>query len=313
MAKQIKEYILLPNNEQGRISFAVFLLIISLLFSMQWRDLGTVYICVFPDLELFLKSFPLRKITQGLFLLFSIAIIFSYKKYLFSTLTGFLLIVCIFLSDLLYSFNLAAAAIFLIIMGLSGGKSKYIAIQLAIIYFGAFLDKIYLKSWVSGGFIDSFFENQVIFKELLKLFSKEFLVWLFTILAIATEFILCVSFLFKRTRIYGIVIGLLFHFFTTIFMEQFFGIFLVVILVVYYSLTPDTANQIGKHKRPSFIYNKVMFTFFVALLSINTELMTLEFKQLILFLFVLILVPSSFKDVFKLSKYFNSNKNILSE
>jgi len=172
------------------------------------------FILVFDQISsplLFLRTLEI------LFLIFSISLIFNNHVRLSCLALGLVLLISIFASRLLFSNTRFFYASFLILIGLhdKGWRQPFfLRWQVAIVYFGAGLNKLLNMDWRSGQYFE-FWTQQLLhlewYKQLADFFPEmalsQFMCWLTIIIELA----LAVGFLVHRLHSLAIGLGIFFH------------------------------------------------------------------------------------------------------
>lgn len=241
-----------PKPDDNFIFFGK-LIIIAIYSSGLIKKLGYTDLPLMSVFQNNLSSETYFYIWQSLFLLSSILIFFNIKAKSLLILNGVLLIIALMMSELYYSNNIFFAACMLITLSISSKKFNLVPVQLSIVYFGAFIDKLYYKEWRNGDFMTAFFQNNNRVDFLSEYIDKHFLIMSMTYSTLVIEFLLAIFILIPKTRKLTLLLGLLFHFSTIIFMNKFFGIFIVTILISYYSILKTSINFNEKLKIKNLI------------------------------------------------------------
>lgn len=233
-------YINKPSN--NNFLFFGKLVIISIYASTIINILGYTELPLLSVFENDLNYTIPFKIWQFLFLLSSFFIFLNQKPKLFLFTSGILLVLALLMNELIYSNNLFFAGCMLITFSLSSKCFNLVPIQLSILYFGAFIDKFYYKHWRNGDFMTAFFENNQLIESLKPLIDSHSLIMTMTYSTLIIEFILALLILIPKTRTLCLILGLCFHFSTIFFMHSFFGLFIIILLIAYYSLVNTSIN-----------------------------------------------------------------------
>ena len=234
----------LEIGKKSNDNFVFFgkLLIIAIYSSTTIKKLGHVDL---PFLDIFQNNIDSNIyffVWQILFLSSSILIFLNIKPKGFLFINGLLLIVSLLMNEFTYSNNIFFCGCMLISLSISNKSFSFIPIQLSILYFGAFIDKLLFEQWRNGDFMIAYFQNDNLFTLLNRHIETHSLLYTLTYSSIIIECLLAILVLIPKARTIFIILGLSFHFSTTIFMNSFFGMFIVAILISYYALVKTTMD-----------------------------------------------------------------------
>jgi|GEM_PF-6261548 len=218
------------------------LVILAVYFSGIISKLGYADLPLISIFEHNLPSSTYFIIWQILFAASSLAVFLNWKTREFLLTNGLLLILAILMNELCYSNNLVFAACLLITFSVSNRFYNWVPIQLSIVYFGAFIDKLWFEQWRNGDFMTAYFPHNRILVHLQPIFSYHFSIMAMTYSTLVIELLLAILILIPKIRKYCLLLGLCFHFSTIVFMHNFFGIYIVAILISYLSLINTTIN-----------------------------------------------------------------------
>ena len=210
--------------------------------------LATGHVTTLPDPFLpFLSVFDrigdperFRTALQVLFLAGSVALLLNRRVRLASFVVGMTILVGIASSRIYWANNTFFMGAVLTLIGLYTSQRSVwlLRIQVAMIYFGAGLNKVLDPDWVSG----QFFENWAVanlqhdlYIGVAALLPPMALAKLMCWGTIATEFSLFVGFAWRRMWVFAIWLGILFHAAMTLFTGITFVLFLYVAPAAYFA------------------------------------------------------------------------------
>ncbi len=217
-------------------------LVLYCVFNRLFSGFGKIYISFLPwinkwsalyDLQAY--DFQLRLIWNILFIIFSTFIVFNFRFRFAAFCLSLMLFFGILFSQLNYSNNAVFAAMIFLIISLSPEHFGPWAIrfQLGLIYFGAMLDKLLSSAWRDGSFFLSWKENSIWVEGFSPLVSAESLALIYSWGAIVVEGFLSLGSLIPPLS-YGVMsVGSLFHASTTLMDGNFFGVFVLGMMISY--------------------------------------------------------------------------------
>lgn len=141
------------------------------------------------------------------------AILIGLKQRFFSLILGLNFLLIVLSSKPLYSTNLVFAIYLLMLVGFSKGNNWIFRIQIAILYFGAAINKALNIDWWNGVYFENFSSvfPMPLFEFLANLTDRVLLAKVFGTSTIVIECSLAILFFFKKTMHKGIILGLFFH------------------------------------------------------------------------------------------------------
>ncbi len=220
--------------------------------------LATGHVTTLPDPFLpFLSVFDrigdpelFRTALQVLFLAGSVALLFNRGVRLASFVVGMTILVGIAASRVYWANNTFFMGAVLTLIGLyTSARSVWLLrVQVAMIYFGAGLNKILDTDWLSGQFFEHWtvnLEHDLYLRAaalLPPMALSKFMCWA----TIATELSLFVGFAWPRLWVFAIWLGILFHAAMTLFTGITFVLFLYVAPAAYFAFArwPRTTTEV---------------------------------------------------------------------
>ena len=227
-----------------------------------------------PFLDSFniIPNFIFNWLIHPLFVLVSIIVLIRPKWNIATSIVGFILLLSILSSAPQFSNILMLTTCLLIIIGVGAGRPKLIRIQLSIMYFGAFLNKVLDVDWLNGRFFHTMatiHEPIPFYMQLSESFDEFVLGTIIGIMVIAIEFVLAILFSISRYTKTAIVIGFGFHLamMLTTFAEFSYR-FLFVFSAAYLCLLPfkDRAFHFGRAKKYEISKTRLIFGAFITFL-----------------------------------------------
>ncbi|NRA93565.1 MAG: hypothetical protein HRU26_12950 [Psychroserpens sp.] len=220
------------------------LLIIALYFTGFLRNMGNIDLPLIDIIGSFPDTYMDYYLWQILFFSSSLLVFLNIRPSLFLFINGLLIIFGLMMNPMNFSHNMFFSSCLFIVFSISNQSVNYMPIQLAIVYFGATIDKFLFEHWRSGDFIKAYYENydNYLFNLLSNYVDSQLLITTFTYSTLIVEFILIVLVLLPKTRKTFLLLGLCFHFITTVAMDNFFSMFIIAILIAYFSLLKTTIN-----------------------------------------------------------------------
>ena len=213
------------NIHWSNDNFAFFgkLVIIALYFTGLIQRMGHIdlpLVSIFDNLQGNKFSFYVWHI---LFFASSVFVFLNKRPKIWMFICGLLIILALLMNPLKYSHFFFFSACLLIVYALSNKSLNLVPIQLAILYFGAFIDKLIFEQWRNGDFLTAYFQSysdSSIINYFKSFMDMHCIVMLLTYSTLIIEFLLIVLVLIPRTRNLFIVLGLCFHFTSTIVMNS---------------------------------------------------------------------------------------------
>lgn len=153
---------------------------------------------------------------QAAFLLSSGALLFNRAVRGASSTLGLVLLMSILSSRIYWSNNITYTALVLILIGLSDRTERVplVRLQVILLYFGAALNKLLERDWLSGQFMNHWALTSSlagVYGRVSSLLPGMALAALLGWLVIATEFALVVGFAVRRLFAYAIWLGIAYH------------------------------------------------------------------------------------------------------
>ncbi len=206
-----------------------------------------------------------KGILRSTFLVAGFFLVMNFKVRLMSFLLGLVIILSIVASKPLFKNHLFVCGCMFFLVGLSH-KERYpwlLVVQLSIMYFGAFFNKIFEPDWWSGQFMHNWLYNAIdntpynFFSGILPnlLFAK-FLSWA----AIGTELLLAILLLLKKYHNKVVWIVILFHGSLFIFIADRFGHFFenTLIFMLIFAKWPEEKLQV--YYAPNFRMLRILLS-----------------------------------------------------
>ena len=221
--------------------------------------LATGHVTTLPDPFLpFLPVFDrigdpelFRTALQVLFLAGSVAVLLNRRVRLASFVVGMVILVGIASSRIYWANNTFFMGAVLTLIGLHTSERSVwlLRIQVAMIYFGAGLNKVLDPDWVSGQFFEHWAVANLrhdLYIRVAALLPPMVLAKLMCWGTIATELSLFVGFAWRRLWVFAIWLGILFHAAMTLFAGITFVLFLYVAPAAYFAFArwPRTTTEV---------------------------------------------------------------------
>ncbi len=189
-----------------------------------------------------------RRLLQVLFLAGSIALLLNRRVRLASLIVGVTMLVGIASSRIYWANNTFFCGAVLTLIGLHASERSVwlLRVQVALIYFGAGLNKILDPDWLSGQFFEHWAVENLehdLYIRVSALLPPMVLSKLMGWATIATEFSLFVGFAVPRLWPFAIWLGILFHASMTVFTGITFVLFLYVAPAAYFAFARWPAGR----------------------------------------------------------------------
>ena len=135
------------------------LLIIALYFTGFLRNMGNIDLPLIDIIGSFPDTYMDYYLWQILFFSSSLLVFLNIRPSLFLFINGLLIIFGLMMNPMNFSHNMFFSSCLFIVFSISNQSVNYMPIQLAIVYFGATIDKFLFEPWRSGDFIKAYYEN----------------------------------------------------------------------------------------------------------------------------------------------------------
>jgi len=177
-------------------------------------DKGLPFLPFIPLLDYFPSSI-FSLINKGIFWVFSALILVGYQRKRLAGLMGGSVILLILSSQPLFSNSLLFAACLLMVASLMQEDQRWpVGVQLALLYFGAAINKIGQIDWWNGVYMDFFLGSIYELPAYIRFqaaFPTKLLPAIMGWITMATELALAIMFLIPKWRQWAIRLGFLFH------------------------------------------------------------------------------------------------------
>jgi len=192
------------------------LIAVSLLLTNHVRLLQEPFLAFVPQLENMAAQAAFLTVLRAMFVISAVTLILNRKVRLSSFLLGATIILAVISSKAYYGNNKLFCGVMLLLTGLYQGRlgAWLLRLQMAVVYFGAGLNKLLDADWQSGVFFDHW-AGKVLGNSLYlwaaPLLPAMLLAKLVCWATIATELGLAAAFLVRRAWPWAIWVSLLFH------------------------------------------------------------------------------------------------------
>lgn len=260
------------SDMNATLCLIVKLLAVAAIASSAFNSFGNVYLSFFDILDTSLKEYPVQLIWRLLFYSSAVLLIFNFKVKANSIILGLLIFAGLIFSQNVFSNNSFFCGCIFFLSGIS--KKSYstnlIIIQLAIMYFGALLDKIVFPDWRDGSFYTAFHGKRLYFKYLTLLFPTVNFALLLSWISIFIEFTLFCCLLFPKSRKLAFYLGLFFHISTAMLGQTLYTMFIPALLISYIAILP--VHDSLKLGYPKKYFSLLMPETFINNISLQDEL-----------------------------------------
>ena len=213
------------------------LAVVCLVLRMTWRELPNPFIPFLPAFDYF-RHTPFDWALKAAVLIGSAAVLFNYRVRAACLVIGSAFLTGILASRPYFENNIMYLGCLLFLLGLYEPKTGpwLIRAQIILVFFAAALNKLLDVNWRSGKFFDywtSVYVNKSFYFRLSSWLPEMLLARAMSWLTIAIEFGIALGLLFRRTRMWGIWLGLLLAAGQNFLTERTFGVFFYVMPISY--------------------------------------------------------------------------------
>lgn len=226
------------------------LLAVCILGRFIWRELPDPFLPMLPVLDLFRSTPYLGWGLRGAALSGSVAVLLNYRVRAACLVIGSAFLLGTLTSRLYFENNRMFLGCVFFLLGLYEERTGpwLVRAQVMLVFFSAGLNKLLDASWRSGHFFDywsHFAINKGVYFQLAArlpvIFLPRFMSWM----TICMEFGIAFGLLFRRTRLWGIWIGLLLALGMNVLTERTFGVFFYAMPICYLAFIEWPCSQVN--------------------------------------------------------------------
>jgi len=244
--KKLKDYnpfSIITDELPPQLLLMAKMICLGLILRNYFNDLSQHHLPIIPVFDYMGTPENFELTLKALFIFSSILIFFNTRVRLGCFILGMVFLIVPLSSHASYSNAklLCGCILFLISLHKKGDDPWLIRYQLAIMYLGAAINKVFDPHWQSGQYFEYWMEHIVErsrYVYLAGMLPELFLSKIFCWMTITTEFLLFALCAVKRWTCYALFIGVFFHFSAFIGARYDFGVFTVALMASYLSLFP---------------------------------------------------------------------------
>lgn len=235
----------LPPN----LLLAAKLIVVSFFVRDQWSALPNPFLPFIPVFEYFESGHAFRYALQALFLVASAALLVNRYVRAACLVLGSVIFAALLSSRLYFENNRMYVACILLLIGLYSPRQRrpLVCYQVALVYFGAALNKMLDPDWQSGQFVQNWSVNVLhysFYDKLSAAFPPLMLSLLLAWGVIVVEYALAAGFLFRRLFPLAIALGVAYHTGLLLFTGRTFGMFYFALLSSYLAFVEWPRSQV---------------------------------------------------------------------
>jgi predicted DCC family thiol-disulfide oxidoreductase YuxK len=214
------------------------LLSVCILGRVVWRDLPDPFLPMLPVIDLFHSTPYFGWVLRGVVLLGALSVLFNYRVRTACLLMGSAFLIGTLTSRIYFENNRQFLGCVLLLLGLYEEKTGpwLVRLQMILVFFSAALNKLLDASWRSGAFFNYWSHyaiNKSLYFQLAAWLPPMVLPRIMSWMTIVLEFSIVFFLLIRRTRFWGIWMGLLLALGLNAFTERTFGVFFYAMPICY--------------------------------------------------------------------------------